>query len=240
MKYDAYTISPRLYTDLDIAAQTDIPLDSAQSHYLKSVLRKNIGDTVRLFNGRDGEWRTEIKELEKKSGLLATQEQLREQTNTQNPVHLLFAPIKKNRLDFLIEKSVELGVNHLHPVITARTENRKLNEPRINAQIIEAAKQCERLDIPTLHSAVPLKQVIQNWPTQTEILWAAERLENLQTIDKFETPQAFLIGPEGGFDDEETTMLQTQDFIQPVSLGERILRAETAALLCLSQIKLST
>ena len=234
---ELYGSLSRLFTpaDLNLGAETTLPENHA--HYLRNVLRKNPGDTIRLFNGRDGEWLAEIATLGKKSGSAKLTKKLRDQPPAPPTVHLLFAPIKKARLDFLIEKAVELGVTHLHPVITARTENRNLNAERLQAQIIEATEQCERMDVPIFFDAMPLDKKIAAWNAAPEILWCFER-SNAESLGM--TPlknPAFLIGPEGGFDDREIRYLSEQAFIKSVSLGAAILRAETAAIFCLACVK---
>ena len=228
---------PRLYVPEDLSSKQTIALSQAHAHYLKSVLRQNDADTIRLFNGRDGEWVGTLENLSKKAGAVVLKDQTRSQTQEAQSAKLLFAPIKKKRLDILIEKAVELGVSELHPVITERTENRKLNMERMQNQIIEGAEQNERLTIPTLHEPEPLYEKIQNWTTP--IIWASERSDNTIPIQKAENPESFLIGPEGGFTPKEAEFLSARTTIQPVSLGTEILRAETAAIYCLSFARLS-
>ncbi|MCC7305491.1 MAG: 16S rRNA (uracil(1498)-N(3))-methyltransferase [Alphaproteobacteria bacterium] len=231
----------RLYTTSDLAPGADIALTDNQAHYLKNVLRKNTNDTVRLFNGRDGEFTAAIKDLGKKGGTVTLQEKIRRQPGPRAPVHLLFAPIKKDRMDFLIEKSVELGVTDLHPVLTHRTENRNLKEERLRAQVLESAEQCERMDIPVLHPPVDLKKKIAAWPAGQTILWCFERSEGSPPLSSIKQKQwAFLTGPEGGFDETEAQILSSQPVIKAVSLGPTVYRAETAALLCLSWANMTT
>lgn len=208
-------------------------LSPAQAHYLKNVLRKQPGDSLRLFNGESGEYLARIETLSKKDGRAALTKQIKEQTAPAFKTRLLFAPIKKARIDILIEKAVELGATDLHPILTQRTENRKLNEQRLRAQIIEAAEQCERLTIPALHPLQKLESVLSNW-NETPLYAALERA-HAPTLSQTLKPgdKAFLIGPEGGFAPEEITIIEKSN-AAPVSLGENILRAETAALLCLS------
>lgn len=231
--------TPRLYTNQPLEKQVTLEVTPEQLHYLRNVMRMECGDELRLFNGQDGEWLYEIKTLSKKEGILAPTKQLKPQPKAPEGCHLLFAPIKKQRLDILIEKAVELGATDLHPVLTAHTENRNLKIDRMQAQIIEAAEQCERLDIPTLHTPESLNSKIQKWDHTPEIMAALERTDapHIQETISQSTPLAFLIGPEGGFSSEELEKLQNNEAIKPVSLGPRILRAETACLLCLSLTK---
>ncbi len=231
----------RLYRSDTLTAGATIALDDAQAHYLKNVLRKTSGAAVRIFNGQDGEYLCEISTLTKKGGTVTVQKQIRPQPTQSRPAHLLFAPIKKARMDFLIEKAVELGVTDLHPAITARTENRNLNESRLTSQIIEAAEQCERMTIPHLHSCLPLKSKLAKWDKTTPLYWCYERSAGAPHITSVSGPlTAVLIGPEGGFDESETALLSAHESVKPISLGETIYRAETAAFLCLSAMLLKT
>lgn len=231
---DDTTKSPRLYTDLDLTQDTPVSLETAQAHYLKNVLRKNAGDAVRLFNGKHGEWLSVIDEISKKSVTLIPQKQISTQPNSNREIHLYFAPIKKNRMDFLIEKSVELGVTDLHPILTQNTEMRKINTDRLRAQIIEAAEQCERLILPKLHPLNDLTKEIMH--TQDVFFAALERGNYPHLRDRADNNKAarIIIGPEGGFSAEELEFLKTQDHVHPITLGDTILRAETAALKALS------
>lgn len=208
---------------------------------MKNVLRLKPGDFIRLFNGRDGEWLGEIASLDKKEALIQLQEQTKPQPTESGSVHLLLAPIKKQRLDFLIEKAIELRVTDLHPVLTGRTQVRKINAERIRAQITEAAEQCERLEIPTLHELTKLPDKLAAWDQKIPIIAALEYFD-APHISQIElgNDKAFLIGPEGGFEDEEKDLITGFDFVQPASLGESLLRAETAALKCLSLIDRKT
>jgi 16S rRNA (uracil1498-N3)-methyltransferase len=226
---------PRLYLADPIQQGQVIALKQNQSHYLLNVLRMKDGAIVRIFNGHDGEWLATIHPQSKKHANLSPTEQIKPQISIEKRVHLLFAPIKKQRMDFLVEKSVELGVTDLHPILTQNTEVRKVNEDRINAQIIEAAEQCERLDLPTLHPLNTLDKKCATWDSNTPLLAAIERQESphISTI-KHDGDIGFLIGPEGGFTQEEAQAIVSISSITPVDLGARILRAETAALYGLS------
>lgn len=233
---------PRLYVSAVLSTGESISLDQNQAHYLRNVLRRSEGDEIRLFNGHDGEWRAELTELAKKRASVECKERLREQIGLKRPVHLYFAPIaKKERLSFLIEKSVELGVTALHPVITERTEARKIHMGRLRSQIIEAAEQCERLDLPIISDARALPAILAEWSPQISLFAALERMSgeapDLKEIhDKISAGQeiAVLIGPEGGFSAAETVLIEATKGVQVVSLGPIILRAETAALKALS------
>ncbi len=222
--------APRLYVTQPMEAGGSIGLSPEQAHYLKNVLRRDIGADLRIFNGHDGEFLAEIEAIDKKVCRVSLKEKLIEQHAHQSVVRLYFAPPKKSRLDFLVEKAVELGVSSLHPVFTSRTENRKLNAERIQKQIIEASEQCERLDLPEFNAPIRLHEL----PEDHNILWCAERADADLLGDIQGRDWAFIVGPEGGFDGQELTFLQDRKNLIPVSLGANILRAETASLMCLS------
>lgn len=225
----------RLYLNAPFEENAKIILQSDQAHYLRNVLRKDTGDFLRVFNGRDGEWLAEITDCGKKEASIKLKQLTRLQGNPPKPLWLYFAPIKKQRMDFLIEKAVELGVTHLCPIITRRTENRNLNTERLRAQIIEAAEQCERLDIPVLQESQKMSsaEIFKNCPLP---VFACLERSHAQSIaaQNFSKGAAFIIGPEGGFDNYESEMLSGNSSITPLDLGDRILRAETACLACLS------
>jgi 16S rRNA (uracil1498-N3)-methyltransferase len=234
-----FTKLPRIYIDHDFTANASLVLEEAQSHYLKNVLRRKPGDFFRTFNGRDGEWLASINQINKSGIVAALKEKLRAQPPKSQKIHLLFAPIKKDRMDFIIEKAVELGVTDLHPVLTARTEIRKISEDRIRAQIIEAAEQCERLEVPVLHPLSDLKSKILNWKSGIPLYWCRERGESPHISEFTEQNWAFLIGPVGGFDDAEFSFLESVPGVKPLTLGETVLRAETAVALVLSYAKIA-
>lgn len=221
----------RLFLDADLSEALEIELSREQAHYLGKVLRKSIGDSVRVFNGLDGEWRAEISAIEKKSGRLKVIESLRDHI-TAPDVTLLFAPVRKHRTAFIIEKATELGVKSLQPVLTARTQFPRLNIDKAWLQAVEAAEQTERLDVPAIETLKPLKDVLAAWDGRP-ILFADEAgggRSAEQAVKQIQAPAAILIGPEGGFSPEERDALLSLDFVTPVSLGPRILRADTAAL----------
>lgn len=229
-----YTL-PRLHVpdDLSAGAQIDLPRETA--HYLTNVIRKSVGDSVRVFNGTGGEWRAEIKSAVKKSATLNVTEQLRTLMVVPD-VTLLFAPVRKHRTAFIIEKGTELGVRTFQPVQTTRTQFPRLNIDKARLQAIEAAEQTERLDIPEINELKPLLDVLAAWG-DTPILFADESGDAGDARDvcaKLTAPLAILIGPEGGFTDAERDELRDMDNVHPVTLGPRILRADTAAIALLS------
>jgi 16S rRNA (uracil1498-N3)-methyltransferase len=229
---------PRILVDDDLEDGNTIPLSKSHAHYFKTVLRKQASDKIRLFNTRHGEWLGEFTNLSKKSGEVTLLQQTRTQDESSEKTSLFFAPIKKSRLNILIEKAVELGVTDLHPVLTARTQHAKLKTERIESQIREAAEQCERLSIPKLHAMVNINHL----PTDITIHTCIERNDEKSApfvSDVKSESMAFLVGPEGGFTDTEIQKLQDQQNIIPISLGERIYRAETASIICLTHATLS-
>lgn len=232
---------PRLYLNASFSKNAKISLLPEQAHYLKNVLRKAEGDTVRVFNGIDGEWLARLDVLSKKTAEGLLTECIKEQPAARAPIHLYFSPIKKQRMDMLVEKAVELGVTDLHPVLMNRTENRKMNVERTHTHIIEAAQQCERLDIPRLHDVTALPKAVSE-EIKGPIYAALERESGAVALQEKDVSKecAFLIGPEGGFDDAEKALLLSLAHVFPVSLGTCILRAETAAIACLSYAMIST
>lgn len=215
-----------------------VSLADGPFHYLKNVMRLEAGAKVRVFNGCEGEYVATLAKLGKKDGELELGEKLKEQTNTLRRVHLLFAPIRKERMDWLVEKAVELGATDLHPVFTQNTDNRKINPDKISLQIIEAAEQCERLTIPTLHSAQDIFKVLAAWNKSIPIMAALERhdAKPLSSVTPKDGDIAFLIGPSGGFTAEEKEKLSSLPFVTPISLGDNILRSETAVAAALSSL----
>jgi 16S rRNA (uracil1498-N3)-methyltransferase len=196
-------------------------------------MRLKDGDIIRIFNGQDGEFTGLLSQTSKKSVSLISLTKIYEQPIEVRKIHLYFAPIKKDRLPYLIEKSVELGVTDLHPIITERTENRHLNLEKLDRYIIEASEQCERMNVPKLHPSITLMK--SNFITPTYA--AVEREDGLPLFQpKDNSDLGIIIGPEGGWTQLEKTILQTHPSIIPTSLGSRILRAETAAVFMISRI----
>ncbi|MCR4377555.1 MAG: 16S rRNA (uracil(1498)-N(3))-methyltransferase [Rhodospirillales bacterium] len=229
----------RLYTDADLAENAPCALGSGPAHKLRVVLRAEIGDEILLFNGRDGEWRARLTDIGKSQAHAQCLMQTRPQTAENGP-WLAFAPIKKDPLDMLIEKAVELGVAKLIPVITRRTENRRLKEERLSQQIIDACEQCERLTIPTLEPPITLEQLSAWWPRERKLIVCAERRDApplAHAVQAINGPVGLLVGPEGGFTDGELDAVLKQPISIAVNLGPRILRAETAAIAALAVIQ---
>lgn len=226
---------PRLYVPDDLTSDAHIDLPKEQAHYLLNVIRKKTGDFVRIFNGTAGEWRAEIEMTSKKSARLIVRGQIRPPLSTPD-ITLLFAPIRKHRTAFIIEKGTELGVRCFQPILTARTQFPRLNIDKARLQAIEAAEQTERLDIPEICAARPLLDILGEWG-ESPLLFADEAGDAMAAkaaCKAVAAPMGFIIGPEGGFTDVERAELCGMTNVQPVTLGPRILRADTAAIALLS------
>lgn len=227
--------SPRLQQQAGLAAGTLVELDRAQAHYLVDVMRRKVGDQVRLFNAEDGEWLASITEAGRKSCKLEVAEQLRPPVEEKGPT-LLFAPIKKARMELLVEKATELGVSKLMPVKTRRSIVDKINVERLNTIALEAAEQCERLTVPEVSELRTLEQVLGEWPDDNPLYVADETGSGKPLLQALEPEHAaaFLVGPEGGFDPAELERLSEHPAVVKVDLGPRILRAETAGMMVLA------
>jgi 16S rRNA (uracil1498-N3)-methyltransferase len=227
----------RLHVHETLAANTRVAATTAQAHYLKNVMRRAAGDDVLLFNGRDGEWRAAIDTLDRKGSAFAVQEQTRPQAAEPGPA-LLIAPVKRAPLELIVEKATELGAQSIRPVITRRTNSERINLERLGAIAVEAAEQCERLTVPELHAPRPLAEIVQSWPAGHRLYVMDETgvgtpIAAALSAETDGMP-AFLIGPEGGFEQTELDALRKLNFVTAVGLGPRILRAETAALAALA------
>ncbi len=239
-------IETRLFVEADLAEGAIVGLDHARAHFLRSVLRLSRGARVAVFNGRHGEWLACIEGLGKGWASLLVESQRRSQEAGPD-LWLLFAPIKRARLDFLIEKAVELGVSRLQPVVTRHTVVKRVNLERLAANAREAAEQCERLDVPAIAEARPLFDLLGEWPAERRLLVCAERgaaAPLAETLADAATPGpdgvtpaapwAILTGPEGGMTRSELDGFVRLPFVTTVGLGPRILRADTAALAALA------
>jgi len=222
---------PRLYVEEQLTAGAAVTLEGPPANYLSAVLRLRTGAQVKLFDDRTGEWLAEIVEAGKKRVSLRLVAKLREREPVPD-VWLLFAPIKRGRIDWLVEKATELGAARLVPVVTRRTIVDKLNLERLRAHIVEAAEQCERTALPELAEPQKLAHLLGDWPNRT--LFFADEGGGEAMLDAASPgPAAILIGPEGGFTDEERAAIRALPQAKQVSLGPRILRADTAAIAAL-------
>jgi 16S rRNA (uracil1498-N3)-methyltransferase len=215
---------PRLFVDQALAEGASVTVEGT---YLGAVLRLGAGDKVKLFDDRTGEWLAEIFEAGKKRVTLAVRERLRPREAVPD-LWLLFAPVKRGRIDWLVEKATELGVARLQPVVTRRTIVERLNLERLRAHAVEAAEQCERTALPELAGPLKLEAVLHDWPADRVLYFADEG--GGEAFVAAPGPAAILIGPEGGFTEEERAAIRALSQARPVSLGPRILRADTAAL----------
>jgi 16S rRNA (uracil1498-N3)-methyltransferase len=229
---------PRLYVDAPLRAGAVVELDSQRSHYLAHVLRREKGAPVLLFNGREGEWQASIDGLAKSAARLALERQTRPQAAGCD-LWLLFAPIKRERIDLLAEKATELGASLLQPIFTQHTAVTRVNLERLRAHAIEAAEQAERLDVPEIRQPLRLHGILEAWPGERRLLVCAEFgratpiAEALSDLPAA-SASAIMTGPEGGFASAELDALSGLPFVTPVGLGPRVLRADTAAIAALA------
>jgi 16S rRNA (uracil1498-N3)-methyltransferase len=220
--------SIRLFVTEALAAGAALAGSEAQAHYLAHVMRRKPGDEVVLFNGRDGEWRVRIDALSRKAVRFAPQVQLRPQV-PEPDCWLCFALLKRQKTDLVVEKATELGVSVIQPVLTARTQADHVNLDRLRAIAIEAAEQCERLAVPEIRPPVSLAVLLGKFPADRGLFMADER-RTAKLAGTALAPAALLVGPEGGFTEAEVEGIASHPFVTRVSLGARILRAETAAI----------
>jgi 16S rRNA (uracil1498-N3)-methyltransferase len=227
--------SIRLFVTAPLAAGAEIAATSAQAHYLGTVMRRAVGDTVALFNGRDGEWAARIVALHRGAASFVADRMLRPQA-AEPDLWLVFALLKRDANDLVVQKATELGVAALCPVFTARTNAQRVNLARCHAIAIEAAEQSERLTVPTIHEPRPLAALLQSWPAARRLFAAIERSATAPIVPTRE-PAALLVGPEGGFVPAELDALRQHPLVTIMSLGPRILRAETAAIAGLARLQ---
>ena len=231
----------RLYVEADLAAGLEAPLDEAQVHYLRHVMRRPDGAPLLLFNGRDGEWRATLEGHGKKAAAARVGERTREQT-AEPDIWLCFAPLKRARIDYVAEKATELGAAVLQPVLTHHTAVDRVNVERLRANAIEAAEQTERLSVPEVREPVDFMRLLAQWPEGRRLLMCDETgggppiADSLAGLDEAgrTAPWAIVVGPEGGFDASELAALRRIKDVMAVGLGPRILRADTAALAALA------
>ena len=220
--------SIRLYVPDLPAPGAAFALPDRQAHYLATVMRLAVGDTLRVFNGVAGEWRARVIEISRKAALLATQTQTRQPT-PEPDAWLCFALLKRQRTDLVVEKATELGVSVIQPIITTRTNADHVNLERLHAIAIEAAEQCERLIVPQVRTPRKLPDLLRDWPERQ--LFVADERRDSPLLGPASGPSALMIGPEGGFTDRELGDIADHlPVAMRVSLGSRILRAETAAI----------
>ncbi len=232
---------PRLFIDIPMQLGAEIALDKDQTNYLVNVLRRGAGDTCVVFNGRDGAFLAEIAQASKKTVTLHLAEKSAEQT-PPSTLWYGFAPIK--RMDYCVQKATEMGVGVIQPILTQYVQNTRINLDKVRANTIEAAEQCEVISIPQVREPVQLKAIIASWKENhgsRKLIFCDEESASNSPIDVLMPLKGeelgLIIGPEGGFSPDERALLRERDFVIPISLGPRILRADTAAVAALALIQ---
>ena len=238
-----YKSFPRLHVEHDLAPGAALELGREQTNYLIAVLRLKAGDSVVLFNGRNGAWLAKVANPGRKAATLDPVVQIAHQTPPSD-LWFGFAPLKTGRLDYVVQKATEMGAGVIQPVITRYTQVHRLKPEKLRANVIEAAEQCEVLSVPAIGPEVSLGDLLSSWRTAQglrrllvcdESAPPTSPIEQIGSLDGL--PVGILIGPEGGFADEERSLLLAQDFVIPISLGPRILRADTAAVAALTLVQ---
>ena len=242
--YDFRT--PRLYVTAPLEAGATVALDRSQSSYLVNVMRRKPGDSVLLFNGRDGEWLASLSERGRKAFVLSVAERTRAQT-PPGDLHYLFAPLKQARLDYMVQKAVELGVSRLVPVLTRHGQVQRVNGERMRANAIEAAEQCGILALPEIAEPIVLMKLLAEWIPSRLMVFCDEDAPTGNPVEALAQargggivgplPVSVLVGPEGGFAPEERDELTKLPNMVRLSLGPRILRADTAAVAVLALVQ---
>lgn len=227
----------RLYTEQELQINNTIELEEDKTHYLKNVVKYQIGDQILCFDNKNGEFTCQIIDLGKKKSSLKVLHKNKDKYICPD-IWLLFAPLKKDKTDFVIEKATELGCRKIIPTITKYTITNNIKTSRYIAQSIEAAEQCRRTDIPEINKPEELTTLLKNWQNDRILYFMDETLQSNSFLKILQenptTKAAILIGPEGGFSEEELSLLRQYPFCKGATLGPRILRAETAVAASLS------
>lgn len=230
----------RLFVPQALFQNATIEADPHQSHYLSHVMRMKSGAQLLVFNGRDGEWLAELAEISKRKVELSITAQVRPQPAHPDLVYC-FAPLKAGRLDYLVQKAVEMGAGMLQPVITQHTQMSTIGVDRLRANVVEAAEQCGILAIPAVAEPIKLDRLLWLWEPGRRLIFCDEGADTNNPVPKLsaiaERKLGLLIGPEGGFSDEERQQLRALPYVTPIPLGPRILRADTAAVAALAVIQ---
>lgn len=238
----SYRAKTRLYVVDDLPGSGQLVLDRDQSHYVATVMRQGPGAKVALFNGRDGEWLAEIVHSDRKQVDLVITAQLRPQ-GQEPDLWYVFAPLKKARLDYMVQKATEMGASALVPIFTERTVAERIKIERMTANTVEAAEQTERLSVPKVHQPIGLNNLLDSWGQDRKILFCDECAQNSDPVEQLRAqqmpggqmePWAVFVGPEGGFSEKERQRLLCHPLTLPISLGPRVLRADTAAVAALT------
>ena len=233
--------TPRLYVSHDLATGAEVKLEPQQTNYLVNVMRLGAGAPVLLFNGRDGEFSASLNTSARKAASLAVGARTRAQEAPPD-IDYLFAPLKHARLDYMAQKAVEMGARRLRPIITRHTQVARVNLERLRANAIEACEQCGVIWTPEIASVEPLGEALERWPAERLLVFCDEEAEMANPLDALAAARAdggvgLLIGPEGGFDDDERAAILSAPRVLRVSLGPRILRADTAAVAAMALIQ---
>jgi 16S rRNA (uracil1498-N3)-methyltransferase len=231
---------PRLYVDAPLAVGTSVALNRQQAHYVANVMRLKPGDALRLFNGRDGEYLCTIEAADKRDGAVTCTEPTAPHREPPD-LDYVFAPLKHARLDYMAQKATEMGVRRLRPVFTERTVASRVNLDRLRANTIEAAEQCNMVTVPDVLEPEPLDAVLARWDPARRLIVcdeAAPIADPLAALKRLPPgPFALLVGPEGGFSEAEADALHALPFVTAISLGPRIMRADTAAVAALALVQ---
>ncbi|MDE2445012.1 MAG: 16S rRNA (uracil(1498)-N(3))-methyltransferase [Alphaproteobacteria bacterium] len=231
--------TPRLYLDAALAAGAELVLAREQGHYLTTVLRMVGGDPVQVFNSTDGEWLAYITDASKKQVAMRCEKKISE-AKPPPDIDFLFAPIKHQRLDYVVEKATELGMRRLRPMITARTIVERVNMDRMRATAREAAEQCNQVYVPEVLEPEKFSAILQKWDASRSLIFCDETAtvaDPLKALEGLEQPLAICVGPEGGFSNEERNHLKSLSFVRAVHLGPRIMRADTAAMAIMAVVQ---
>jgi 16S rRNA (uracil1498-N3)-methyltransferase len=231
--------TPRLHVPESLNEARDIVLTLQQGHYLTAVMRLAGGDPVRVFNGRDGEWLAYIATAAKKVVSIRCEKRLADAAPPPD-IDYLFAPLKHARLDYAVQKATELGARRLSPVITARTVAGRVNLARMRANAVEAAEQCNLVYVPEVHEPRQLAVVLAGWEQSRVLIYCDESAavgDPVAALRVLATPAAVLIGPEGGFTPEEKAQIVSLPSVTAISLGPRIVRADTAGVAALALVQ---
>ena len=231
----------RLYCNQKLSLNNIIVLNKTDTHYLKNVMRCKKNDQINLFNENDQEFYSKILEIKKYETILEIFE-LSTNTEIINDIYLIFSLVKKNKIDFIIQKATEIGVKKIFPILTERSSIRNISTSRLSAIAKEASEQSNRISIPEISNLMTIQELLKKWDKKRSILYADEILKinkNLTILNKKNfVKSSLLIGPEGGFSQEENEMLKTFKFVFPISFGKTILRSDTAAIVGLSYLNI--
>jgi 16S rRNA (uracil1498-N3)-methyltransferase len=231
--------TPRLHVEMPLLDGAEFALAQEQGHYLVHVLRLSSGDAVSLFNGNDGEWLGYLTTVVKKSVHVRLEKRTAD-VKLPADIDYLFAPLKHARLDYMVQKATELGARRLRPVITQRTISERVKLDRMKANAIEAAEQCNLVFVPEVLEPLPLSKVLADWDGSRRLIFCDETAEvanPVEALKRVSVPAAVLVGPEGGFTFEERELLKSLKFVTAISLGPRIMRADTVAIAALAVVQ---